>query len=649
MTLPALIRIDGSEKFLIDQPSMVIGRSHRRADFQIDDASVSSVHCELQQVDSRLIVRDRSRYGILVNGRRVDEAALQEGDILEIAGHRFQVTFHDPGAPPVRPLPPQGWYARLAGIELGPMPWDELVGMAERGELQKQDEVRSSHETAWKTAAAQRGLFDGPEAKPVKPERDVENGKPGSDSSTASDAAAASETEPGQRPNRIRRHSGRRDENCEDSSHSTDELPVLNLDELAEDEVAALSDEAATQPPFSLGSETGDPLGDTVVPVQGNTVTDADVFRKSPARRESRDWGSRSEADPRRNDSLQSVATGSPETARPTLSDTGEKLPSEGWVYRSQGSEFGPVDLTGLKELAEAEMLLPDDSVKRPDDGRWIRAGEISAVFPDPSADDGCSRSTEDTAVYDETSFSDLEMELPDGSPVKVAGPAPRSPLPQQPVAGSSTESPRSTAPPPLPAVPPRPQRRGVAWRSLLTSARGRMNAGMVKWGGGVAVLLLVWVCWPAPDIHRAYVNGQIHLDGQPLQGAAIMFTDPAAGWGATATLGENGEFEISTVRGGLKPGRYLISLMPEKPEPEHVVKELQRRYLKRTSGDFRDPAFMMEAGPHDAGENAPLEEGATELPPGTIPIRYRSVETSNLHAEIQAGHNDVSFNLQSG
>ena len=163
MNVPTLIRIDSSEKLVIDRPSMMIGRSRRRADFQIDDATVSAVHCELQVEKSGLTVRDMSRHGTLVNGRRVDQAKLHEGDILEIVGYRFHVTFENSDPLPRKAPAQDEWFVRLAGIELGPMPWDELAGMVERKELQKQDFVRAVTEVAWKNAGEIQALFEAPQ------------------------------------------------------------------------------------------------------------------------------------------------------------------------------------------------------------------------------------------------------------------------------------------------------------------------------------------------------------------------------------------------------------------------------------------------------------------------------------------------------
>ena len=658
MNVPTLIRIDSSEKLVIDRPSMMIGRSRRRADFQIDDATVSAVHCELQVEKSGLSVRDMSRHGTLVNGRRVDQAKLQEGDILEIVGYRFHVTFENSDSPPRKTPAQDEWFVRLAGIELGPMPWDELAGMVERKELQKQDFVRAVTEVAWKNAGELRALFEAPqtEEKPVAEteaeevsDEDVLEAPLVDEAETetiptTAELGAELQTEAAVPPESESRVAAdlaeKKRTSSEDSSRSDatpaeadlaeidDAPPVINFDEIAEDEVAAVTDEAATQPTFRLGKDTGNPLGDTIVPAQDGTVTDPAAFRQEPP--------------PRPQETPETPAKPSP-APPPLVKIDGEKLPQTGWMYRSDTGEFGPVDLAGLAELAEAGLLVPGNLVKRPDNGNWLPAEEVPGLFA------GEADSADEGASYDDSSFADLDDEFSTLSPPvnETQSPPPSRPVPAPPSPQPETKQP--VAPPPLPALAPRrPDRPGI-FTKLASPFLGLAGSVMAhpRVAAGIAVALVaVWLFWPGADEHEAYVSGQIQLDGKPLSNAAIMFTDPDAGWGASASLNENGEFEISTLRGGLQPGRYLISLMPERPEPEHVVKELQRQYLQQTEG-LVEPSDMMLEGmpeiPDSEGEGTPVE-----LPPGTIPMRFRSVDTSELDATIKVGDNKVSFNLAS-
>ena len=64
--------------------SMRVGRSPA-ADLVVDDASVSRRHAVFVRRDERtVILDDRSRNGIVVNGARVQEAALDDGDRIAL-------------------------------------------------------------------------------------------------------------------------------------------------------------------------------------------------------------------------------------------------------------------------------------------------------------------------------------------------------------------------------------------------------------------------------------------------------------------------------------------------------------------------------------------------------------------------------------
>jgi ABC transport system ATP-binding/permease protein len=70
-----------------------IGRAVQ-ADFIVDAALMSRVHCRLTASDSNeLIVQDLdSTNGILVNGERIDRTALKVGDVLTVGRIEFRVS-----------------------------------------------------------------------------------------------------------------------------------------------------------------------------------------------------------------------------------------------------------------------------------------------------------------------------------------------------------------------------------------------------------------------------------------------------------------------------------------------------------------------------------------------------------------------------
>ena len=191
-SVPVLVAVDDGLRIPIDQPVLLIGRSKRRAHYRINDPQVSSVHCEIHARDGELHVRDCSRHGTHINGRKVDESELFEGDILQIVKHRFRVesgvasprggsSLNPPTDAPLSKADPDperfspdkekskrqpsgpvvrdSWYVRMAGVELGPMPWSDIVDMTRNHEVTRADEVRQEFESEWKSAGNVRSLF----------------------------------------------------------------------------------------------------------------------------------------------------------------------------------------------------------------------------------------------------------------------------------------------------------------------------------------------------------------------------------------------------------------------------------------------------------------------------------------------------------
>lgn len=67
----------------------IVGRGPR-ADFVVDSTLVSRAHCSLSATETELKVEDLgSTNGTYVNDRRVDRAALQDGDRLRLG--RFEL------------------------------------------------------------------------------------------------------------------------------------------------------------------------------------------------------------------------------------------------------------------------------------------------------------------------------------------------------------------------------------------------------------------------------------------------------------------------------------------------------------------------------------------------------------------------------
>jgi pSer/pThr/pTyr-binding forkhead associated (FHA) protein len=73
---------DGARLLSLHEPMVYVGRSFT-AGLRLDDHSVSRRHAILVRRGGRTrILDDRSLNGTFVNGRRVDEAALADGDVI---------------------------------------------------------------------------------------------------------------------------------------------------------------------------------------------------------------------------------------------------------------------------------------------------------------------------------------------------------------------------------------------------------------------------------------------------------------------------------------------------------------------------------------------------------------------------------------
>jgi pSer/pThr/pTyr-binding forkhead associated (FHA) protein len=89
-----ILKNDDAELTLRLPPGSVktIGRT-ARADFIVDEALVSRIHCRLtSDMSDQLVVEDlESTNGTLVNGKRISRAVLREGDVLTVGRIEFKV------------------------------------------------------------------------------------------------------------------------------------------------------------------------------------------------------------------------------------------------------------------------------------------------------------------------------------------------------------------------------------------------------------------------------------------------------------------------------------------------------------------------------------------------------------------------------
>lgn len=84
----------GEHKPFAVRPPAVAGRSEK-ADLVLNDPWVSRIHCEFFERDGELWVRDlESRHGVFVNGERLPQAPLHDGDVIFLGVSRFRLEVH---------------------------------------------------------------------------------------------------------------------------------------------------------------------------------------------------------------------------------------------------------------------------------------------------------------------------------------------------------------------------------------------------------------------------------------------------------------------------------------------------------------------------------------------------------------------------
>ncbi len=95
-----LVGLTEGFKIIVDKPILLLGRDPE-CDIQFDSRKISRRHCCVAQVGDQLLVRNLgSTNGIRINGIRVVEGYLKEGDELTVGNHRYIVRWDSlPSAP----------------------------------------------------------------------------------------------------------------------------------------------------------------------------------------------------------------------------------------------------------------------------------------------------------------------------------------------------------------------------------------------------------------------------------------------------------------------------------------------------------------------------------------------------------------------
>src|SRR5438128_1651070 len=101
----------GKRFHLSDEFSTMLGRS-RHANTQLNDLSVSRVHCEVEIRNRRVLLTDLdSASGTFVNNQKVSECELRDGDVIRIGNTQMRVDNPEEETKTL-PLPPSNIPAR---------------------------------------------------------------------------------------------------------------------------------------------------------------------------------------------------------------------------------------------------------------------------------------------------------------------------------------------------------------------------------------------------------------------------------------------------------------------------------------------------------------------------------------------------------
>lgn len=88
-----LVALSDGPDLVLDKPVMLLGR-HGECDVMLHSSKVSRRHCVVAYVDERVVVRDLgSTNGVRINGKRVVESPLADGDELAIGNFCYRVRF----------------------------------------------------------------------------------------------------------------------------------------------------------------------------------------------------------------------------------------------------------------------------------------------------------------------------------------------------------------------------------------------------------------------------------------------------------------------------------------------------------------------------------------------------------------------------
>lgn len=99
-----LVSIGSGPSISLDKPIILLGRQEE-CDIVLESRKVSRKHCCFAHVGNLILIRDLgSTNGITVNGKRVSASELNQGDIVSIGGHSFEVRWESLAGTNKKPL-----------------------------------------------------------------------------------------------------------------------------------------------------------------------------------------------------------------------------------------------------------------------------------------------------------------------------------------------------------------------------------------------------------------------------------------------------------------------------------------------------------------------------------------------------------------
>jgi predicted component of type VI protein secretion system len=103
---PVLVALTEGPNIQLDKPVLLVGR-HQECDVLIPSRKISRRHCCVAQVHDAVGVKDLfSTNGVRINGVRVQEGVLRDGDELTIANYRYKIEMQAGGSDsPLAKLP----------------------------------------------------------------------------------------------------------------------------------------------------------------------------------------------------------------------------------------------------------------------------------------------------------------------------------------------------------------------------------------------------------------------------------------------------------------------------------------------------------------------------------------------------------------